>query len=531
MEGEDPGDGPDVSMGGQRELLRGAAVRQLQRRRVAGELSTGHVRLVARSLDVSVRTVWRWLARAESTGSPDPVPRACLVVTDEVVDVLADSLGNVKRAHEELVRRARVAGVRPPGLTTLHDAIRRDLTPGFMAGLREGVPAARGHDPAFKRPAVCRNEVWEGDHKQAPLRVGMPDDSLARVWVTWFEDRATSVVMGWAVTAASVHRGSVLAALRSAVLRGDVYGPAGGLPRLVRIDGGADFVSKAVRAAFGALDVPVQVVGSARLKGGVERLNRTAVTRFFADLPRYSKAPLLDHKTRLGQDDPALTFEAFVTLLRNWVHEHNTGHVVARTGMTPLAAWEADPAPVRDIDPEDLRAYLLESDGRPRTITSHGVDFHGRSYMPLDGVGRIGMRVHVRWMPHHAHEIDLYTVRGNRYLGRAVLSDEASEAERARVFVARDERDRRLRRALERSAARRRTRYDASTQPGPPAQASRVTRREAASELAEDCGTLGRARLRRAEPAVYQPRNAPAPGWKMPARPRTPARTDKDPHE
>ncbi|MFE5542130.1 hypothetical protein ACFQ78_41385 [Streptomyces sp. NPDC056519] len=59
-------------------------------RRLAGELSTADVRLVAVSLGVSVRTVWRWLARAQETGSPLPAARARFEVTDEVVEVLAD---------------------------------------------------------------------------------------------------------------------------------------------------------------------------------------------------------------------------------------------------------------------------------------------------------------------------------------------------------------------------------------------------------------------------------------------------------
>ncbi|MFK0222978.1 Mu transposase C-terminal domain-containing protein [Streptomyces vinaceus] len=502
-----------VSLGDRRELLRPVAVAGLLERRLAGELLTADVRLVAVSLGVSVRVVWRWLARAQVTGSPLPVGRAPFEVCDEVVEVLADCGGNVKRAHEELAARAQAAGVRPPGLSTVRDAIRRDLTPGFMAGLRQGVPAARGMDPAFKRPAVCRNQVWEGDHKQAPLRVVMPDGSRVRVWVTWFEDRATSMVMGWAVTAGSAHRGSVLAALRSAVLCEEPYGPAGGLPALVRIDAGADFVSGTVRAAFGALGVPVEVVRSARLKGGVERLNRTAVSRFFADLPGYTKAPLLDHRRRAGAGDPPLTFEAFVGLLRGWVQDHNTAQVVARTGMTPLAAWQADAAPVRLIDPADLRAYMLESDGRPRKITSHGVDFHGRSYMPLEGAGRIGTRVWVRWMPHHAHEVDLYTVAGNRYLGRAVLADEASEAERKLVLQARDERDAVLRRALKRSAVRRRTKYEAVTEAAVPRRATVLTGREAAAELAQAPPGTG---VRRASGPRYRPRTPPAAGWAVP---------------
>ncbi|MEV6319252.1 hypothetical protein [Streptomyces sp. NPDC051776] len=203
-------------------------MRQLLGLREAGELKTAHVRLVAESVGVSVRQVWRWLAQAEETGNPEKPERRRFRITDEIVEVLADHQGNVKRAHEHLVRVAKKAGEKPVGLTTLHDAIARDLDPGFMAGLREGIPAARGFDPAFRRPAVARNQVWEGDHKQAPTVVMMPDKKLSKAWVTWFEDRGTSNVMGWAVTAGSAHRGSVLAAVRASVLREDPYGPAGG---------------------------------------------------------------------------------------------------------------------------------------------------------------------------------------------------------------------------------------------------------------------------------------------------------------
>ena len=280
--------------------------------------------------------------------------------------------------------------------------------------------------------------------------VMMPDRKLSKVWVTWFEDRGTSYVMGWAVTAGSAHRGSVLAAVRASVLREDPYGPAGGLPQLVRVDGGADFLSKTVRRAFGLLGVPVHRVRSARHKGGIERLNRTSMTRFFADLPRYTKAPLLDHRRRVGETDPPLTFEAFVELLGKWVTEHNTKHVVKRTGVTPLEAWLADPTEIRpEPTPAELRAFMLESDRRPRKITSHGVELARRAICPTTVSAGSGSRCDLRWMPHHSHEIDLYTFRGDRYLGRAFLSDEATEELRAKVFADRREHSTELRRALQ----------------------------------------------------------------------------------
>ncbi|MFJ4884094.1 transposase [Streptomyces sp. NPDC088731] len=488
---------------------------QLLRLRAAGELTTAHVRLVADTVGVHKRTVWTWLAHAEGTGSAEKPERRRFRVTEEIIDVLADYQGNVKRAHERLVRMAEEAGERPVGLTTLHDAIVRDLDPGFMTGLREGIPAARGFDPCFQRPAVARNEVWEGDHKQAETVVMMPDKKPSRVWVTWFEDRGTGYVMGWAVTAGSAHRGSVLAAVRASVLREAPYGPPGGLPHLVRVDGGADFLSKTVLRAFGLLGVPVHRVRSARHKGGIERLNLTSMTRFFADLPRYTKAPRLDHRRRVGESDPPLTFEAFVRLLGEWVHKHNTEHVVERTGMTPLAAWQADPTEIRpEPSAAELRAFMLESDNKVHKITSHGVEFAGRAYMPENGVGRIGLGVRVRWMPHHSHEIDLYTFRGNRYLGRAFLSNEASEELRAKVLSERAEHSRVLRQALQRSAERKRERHLPSTEPELPVRALRMTEQEARAELE---GTAPPAAPRRRE-QPYRPLTPVPAAWKRPGQ-------------
>lgn len=502
-------------LGRHRDELRPAAVRQLLRLRAAGELTTAHVRLVADAVDVHKRTVWRWLEQAEQSGGVEKPERRRFRVTEEIIDVLADYQGNVKRAHEHLTRLAVAAGERPPGLTTLHDAIARDLDPGFMAGLRQGIPAARGFDPCFQRPQVARNEVWEGDHKQAATVVMMPDGKPSRVWVTWFEDRGTGCVMGWAVTAGSAHRGSVLAAVRMSVLREAPYGPAGGLPHLVRVDGGADFLSRTVRRAFGLLGVPVHRVRSARHKGGIERLNRTSMTRFFADLPRYTKAPRLDHRGRVGESDPPLTFEAFVALLGAWVHQHNTEHVVERTGMTPLQAWQADPAEIRpEPSASELRALMLESDHRVRKITSHGVEFAGRAYMPENGVGRIGLEVRVRWMPHHTHEIDLYTFRGNRYLGRAFLAGEASEELRAKVLRERDEHSEVLRRALKRSGERRRERHLPSTRPEVPVRAVRMTEQEARAEL-EGIASPAPPR-RRTQP--YRPLTPVPATWKRPGQ-------------
>jgi putative transposase len=248
-----------------RTALRGVAVRRLLALRVRGELATGHVRVAADALGVSERTVWRWLAEAgrDERAADEPGARAQIgtrfTITPEVRGLLALWKGNVRAVHRELVLRAarQSPPADAPSLTTLHRAIRRDLTPGESAGLAGGERAARKHDVFLARPRGWRNQVWETDHVQAVVLVDV-DGTARRPWITWFIDCATNAITGVAVSPGDPSRESVLAALRSAVLREDPYGPFGGLPEKVRVDRGKDFLSRTVTAAFDLLDVGVE---------------------------------------------------------------------------------------------------------------------------------------------------------------------------------------------------------------------------------------------------------------------------------
>lgn len=68
------------------------------------------MRLAADSVGVSMRTVWNWLKQAQETGTVEKPERRGFRITEEIFDVLADYRGNVKRAHEHLVREAKKAG-------------------------------------------------------------------------------------------------------------------------------------------------------------------------------------------------------------------------------------------------------------------------------------------------------------------------------------------------------------------------------------------------------------------------------------
>ncbi|QKW17668.1 hypothetical protein HUT16_00040 [Kitasatospora sp. NA04385] len=105
-----------------------------------------------------------------------------------------------------------------------------------------------------------RNACWEGDHKHLPVEVEL-DGRAVRPWVTWFIDCAKNAITGAAVTPHQPSRDAVLAALRIALSRDEPigpYGPIGGLPELVRVDRGKEFLCATVTRALGALAVPVQ---------------------------------------------------------------------------------------------------------------------------------------------------------------------------------------------------------------------------------------------------------------------------------
>lgn len=478
-----------------RTALRGPAVRRLLALRAGKELTAGHVRVAADALGVSERTVWRWLAAAENdeAAASDPGARSRadtrFTITSEVRGLLALWKGNVRAVHRELVLRAarQSPPADAPSLTTLHRAIRRDLTPGERAGLAGGERAARKHDVFLARPRGWRNQVWETDHMQAPVLVDV-EGKARRPWITWFTDCSTNAVTGVAVTPGDPSRESVLAALRSAVLRDDPYGPFGGVPEKVRVDRGKDFLSRTVTAAFDLLDVTVEDLPAytPHLKGTVEGLNRAVESMFLSALPGYARQPRPGKRSSRPKDEVLLGFEDFTARLLDWTSWWNTEHRPAPLqGKTPLEAWQDDPTPLRDVPATDLWTFTLEDAGT-RTLTTRGIRFRRRDYVGPWMTGQAGIQVRVRFMPHHDHRIEVYHAATGRYLGPADLADQATDEQISAVRRARAARARRLKKDLE---ASQRERYAAVNQPEVPRRLGALTTAQAEAELTQAAGT------------------------------------------
>ncbi|WSI35880.1 transposase family protein (plasmid) [Streptomyces sp. NBC_01340] len=333
--------------------------------------------------------------------------------------------------------------------------------------------------------------MWEGDHKHLPVEVDV-EGELVTPWVTWFIDCATKVITGAAVTAHAPSRDAVLASLRIAISRTGPFGPAGGLPGLVRVDRGKEFLCETVTVALGAFAVPVADLPaySPHLKGTVEALNDAVEEMFLVTLPRYTHRQKLAGNRLADPDAPPLAFEAFVHLLLEWVAWWNTSHQPdALGGKTPLEARRADPTPISDVAPKDLATFGLEDDGRTYTITTSGIRWRRRDYLGDWMVGNTGIKVIVRYLPHHDDQIEVFETGTGRYLGTAFLADAASPERIRTVRAARTTAARRLKADLKAAEKLRRERFAAVTTATTPKRLGSLTAVQADAEL--DSATTG----------------------------------------
>lgn len=202
--------------------LRQAAVDRLVQLADQQLLSRAHVRMVAGTLEVTDRTVWRWVAARREGRTP--APRDRFRIDDRLRVRLAYWRGNAAALQRELAAEATPGGPPAPSLSTVQRAIARDLTPGQRAGLRQGERERRKFDVFLQRPAAYRNAAWEADHVQAPVQVDV-DGRLVKPWVTWFVDAAHDVILGVAVAPQTPSRESILTALRASIARSEPYGP------------------------------------------------------------------------------------------------------------------------------------------------------------------------------------------------------------------------------------------------------------------------------------------------------------------
>ncbi|MFJ6798883.1 Mu transposase C-terminal domain-containing protein [Streptomyces sp. NPDC091268] len=148
-------------------------------------------------------------------------------------------------------------------------------------------------------------------------------------------------------------------------------------------------------------------------------------------------------------------------VLLDWVAWWNTEHHPEGLvkGLTPLAAWEADPTPVEDVAEERLAFFALEDDGRVRKITTNGIAWRRRAYIGPWMAGHVGMRARLRYLPHYDGQIEVFsTEEWGRHLGTAYLAQAAPVEQRRALSSVREKKARALKADLKAAEKLRKTR-------------------------------------------------------------------------
>lgn len=349
---------------------RQAAVERLGQLRAAGDLTAEHVRLAAAGLGLSERSMWRLLSDG-ADHTPRPRGPAAYELSETDREAYAHYGANIAAVHPsaagvpipEFLRQG-WAGAEPVTLRTLQRAFTRALSPAERAGWSSGEQARREAGVYLVRPAAHRNQVWEADHKKLPILVLPPRGPAVCPWLTTIVDDGTRALLGWAL-ALTPHAGTVLTALRMALVCDAERGPFGAIPALVRIDRGLEFAAAPVREALAALCVEVLRLPARQphRKGKIERLHRTIDQTLLSGLPGFTEGPRdvagklygpLDDRAaaRAAAPDQAvqpMRIEHFAAHFASWVAWYNTmrphsaldGRTRCRRGTTIRPRWLA----------------------------------------------------------------------------------------------------------------------------------------------------------------------------------------------
>ena len=379
--------------------LREALVRRLADFSGSGGLRSEQVRRAARAAGVTDRTMWRWVA----AGAPQRRVRRSPRLTELEREWVLATRGNIAAAHRGLLE----ADVDVGSLTAFRRRLARDLTPGQRAYARDGVEGRRDRDVYLRWEPTHRGQVYEADHKQLAIEVlALRAHRPQRPWVTLIIDGFSRLIVGWALSLQPT-QAEVLSALRAAVVT-DPDRRFGGVPTVLRVDGGMEFAARSIEDACAAMAVLVDRTQpySPWQKGKIERLNRTIDDTLLRALPGWCDGPRAANGRLLGASPP-LKLEQFVGLFADWVVDYNEVRPHAGLdGQAPLERWREDGHPTTSIPVEQARWMLLA--GEQRTVNKDGIHFRGDVFIAPELTGLRGEELEIRFMPHDQRSIELY---------------------------------------------------------------------------------------------------------------------------
>ena len=411
------------------------------------------LRSVSEGSVVSFRTLQRWVAgykreglaglvrkgRIDSGERRTVTPRLCEAIQGLALEKPPLPLTSV---HRQAKQFAHLIGEPAPSYWVVRDivlSLPNDLRTLAQQGTRR---FGELYEMVHRREASRPNALWQADHAQLDILLLKEDGSAGRPWLTAVIDDYSRSIAGYFLSFDPPSSLRTSLAMRQAIWRKvDAHWQVCGIPDVLYVDNGADFVSKHLEQV--AIDLKIRLVfstpGKPQGRGKIERFFRTVNEMFLCDLEGY---------TRRGRRKPTLTLGQLDELFRIFLIEVYQRTPVAQAELAPSAKWEEGgflprvPASLEQLD------LLLMEEVRPRKIRRDGIHFQGFRYLSLTLAAYVGEDVTIRYDPRDMAEIRVFYK--DRFLCRAISAEIAGETIALRDIVrVRNSRRRELRSILD----------------------------------------------------------------------------------
>lgn len=273
-----------------------------------------------------------------------------------------------------------------------------------------------GYEPAATRDReqVEPNEAWYGDSHPLDVLVWHKDREL-RPWVTAWMDYATATIVGWCITPGEPNQERIKLSLGDAIRRDeDRY--AYGVPKMVWIDHGKDFVAQAILAGCSQAGIVVRMAlpYNAQAKA-IERWFGTMERQFGKAQPGWIGSHTKERpQPQVGKAVHAkLTYETLVERFGQYVVLYHQRAHKGLDGLSPMGAWERAEAegwqpvmlPERQIPMLfAMRQVCVVSRGEVRAANMHFYD-----HALLEWADQ---KVEVRFHPDELSSVAIFSLEG-----------------------------------------------------------------------------------------------------------------------